>query len=37
MPTLTFLKFLMNNMILISSIWRTWRRSGAPTVQIMLH
>jgi hypothetical protein len=32
-----FLKFLMNSMILISSIWKTWRRSGAPTVQIMLH
>jgi hypothetical protein len=31
MSTLTFLKCLMRNMLLISSVWKTWRRSGAPS------
>jgi hypothetical protein len=26
----------MKNLCLISSVWRTWRRSGAPTVPILL-
>jgi hypothetical protein len=34
---LTFLKCLMKNLFLISSIWKTWRISGAPMVQILLH
>jgi hypothetical protein len=37
MPTLTFLKCLMTNLFLISNVWRTWRRSGTPTVRILLH
>jgi hypothetical protein len=37
MPTMKFLKCLMRNKFLISIVWRTWRRSGAPTVQILLH
>jgi hypothetical protein len=37
MPTLTFLKCLMKNPFLILSFWRTWRRSGTPTVRILLH
>jgi hypothetical protein len=32
-----FFKCLMTNLFLISSVWRTWRRSGAPTVPILLH
>jgi hypothetical protein len=27
----------MNNLFLISSILRTWRRSGTPTVPILPH
>jgi hypothetical protein len=30
-------KFLMKNQCLISSVWRTWRRSGAPTVPTLPH
>jgi hypothetical protein len=31
------LRCLMKNLCLISSIWRTWRRSGVPTVPILPH
>jgi hypothetical protein len=27
----------LKNQFLISSLWRTWRRSGAPTVPILPH
>jgi hypothetical protein len=37
MKTFTFLKCSMKNQFLISSIWRTWRRSDAPTAPILLH
>jgi hypothetical protein len=30
------MKCLMKNLFLISSIWKNWRRSGAPMVQILL-
>jgi hypothetical protein len=29
------LKCFMENLCLISIVWRTWRRSGAPTVPIL--
>jgi hypothetical protein len=31
------LKCLVRNLFLISSFWRTWRKSGAPTVPILPH
>jgi hypothetical protein len=34
---LTFSKFLMKNQLHTSSVWRTWRILGTPTVQILLH
>jgi hypothetical protein len=35
--TLIFLKCLMRNLFLTSRVWRTWRRSGVPTVQVRLY
>jgi antitoxin component HigA of HigAB toxin-antitoxin module len=31
------MKYLMKNLCLNSSAWRTWRRSGAQTVPILPH
>jgi hypothetical protein len=31
------LKRHLKKQFCISSVWRTWRRSGTPTVQILLH
>jgi hypothetical protein len=31
------LKCIMKNLCLISRVWRTWRRSGIPTVPILPH
>jgi hypothetical protein len=35
MPLLTFLKCLMENLFLTSSVLTTWKRSGAPTCSML--